>query len=460
MNTDRKQDSGEIIEIIVSKDRMEARVIIRAGSEPPVCLEDVLAKLHTMGIIYGIDEKAISCAIREAGDEFIVARGTPSQDGDNAYIRYLFNHKPDKAPVLREDGTADYKHLNWIVMVRQDEVLAEKVAATEGEDGFDVFGISIPPKPGRDVNIPVGKNVRIHDGWQAVAEVAGQYLVSGGKITVNPLLEIKGDVDMTTGNIEFNGSIVVRGSVQAGFFVGCNENIEIHGSVMGGSVSARNIVVRKGIIGAKDSLVAAKESLSTGFIENARVYAGGDIFVGDFILHSQVESAATIVVEGKRGLIGGGNAKARREIRAKIIGTSMATPTSIEVGILPGLRDEYKKLKAECSKQAKTVAEAEKALKILRAMEEKGMSQDKQAMLAKLTRTYFVMTNEIESMKKRMKEIEAVVEESKRGEVKVSGLVHPGVGITIGTVSRAVGENIKYARFFNDNGQIVIGSYA
>lgn len=452
-----KEEAKKPIEVTVSKDKMEALLVIRPVAEKPVTLGEVLLELRNNGVTHGIDEQAISRAMKTPEIDFVVALGKLAQNGENSYVTYSYESKPGRAPAMREDGTVDYKTLNWIVKVEKDDLLAEKIAATEGVDGFDVTGAIFPGKAGKDMPLAVGKNVRVEEGRLVFADVAGQFEIVGGKITVNPVLEVKKDVNMETGNIDFNGSIVVRGSVQDGFSVKCPGDVEVQGVVAGGSVSGKNIIVRKGIIGGRNTLVAAEEKLSALFIENAIVTAGGDVNVGDFVLHSKVSSGGSIIVEGKRGLIAGGSVKARRGIRARNIGTNMFTPTVIEVGIIPQLREEYKKLKLEFVKQEKIIGEADKALKILKALPTDKLTEDKQSMLSKLTRTFFIMSKQLDEMKKRMGEIEAIVEESKRGEIKVSGSVFPGVIISIGSVSKSMQDVRNAVRFYIDDGEIITG---
>jgi uncharacterized protein (DUF342 family) len=112
----------------------------------------------------------------------------------------------------------------------------------------DVLGQPIFPKPGKDMPMPLGKNVYA-DGNRIRAAIAGQLQLVNNKLHVSPVIEIKGDVDLSTGNVEFVGNVVVRGSVQSGFTVKADGNVEIFGSVSGGTVEGANIVIRMGIQG-------------------------------------------------------------------------------------------------------------------------------------------------------------------------------------------------------------------
>ena len=81
-----------------------------------------------------------------------------------------------------------------------------------------------------------------------VADLDGQLVENNNKIIVDPTIEIKGDVDLSTGNIDFNGSVLIKGSVQAGFAVRADGDVEIRGTISGGNVEAKNIIVFGGIL--------------------------------------------------------------------------------------------------------------------------------------------------------------------------------------------------------------------
>ena len=94
-------------------------------------------------------------------------------------------------------------------------------------------------------------------------------MVDERKISVIPVIEVNGDVDLSTGNIEFVGNVIVRGSVQTGFFVKAGGDVEITGTVSGGIVEGKDVVIRMGIIGMQNGYVSAVQDLQAKFIQNA-----------------------------------------------------------------------------------------------------------------------------------------------------------------------------------------------
>lgn len=447
------------IQVIVTRDRMEASLQVEMPKGcRPLAIEAVQEKLNTSGVVFGIDQEAVKKAYDHPGTRVICAKGQPQMDGKDAYIKYHVNTENKGRPVELEDGRVDFKDLNLFTMVRQGETLAEKVLPTPGVNGIDVLGQPILAKHGKDLPMPLGKNVQAEDNL-IVAGISGQLLVQNNKINVLPVIEIKEDVDLSTGNIEFVGNVVVRGSVQAGFTVKADGNVEIYGTVSGGTVEGKNVVIKTGIQGMHRGYVKAVENVVAKFIENATVYAGQDVMVNDVILHSRVSAGKRVIVEGRRGMITGGTITAGEEIRAKVVGTHMAISTELEVGVNPMLREEYQNIRREIKKVEVSLEQTQKALSILRSMDQSTMPQDKREMLLKLTKAQFHLAGQVESMRNRMTDIELAFEEMKFGRIKASDVIYPGVKVVVGTLVKPIREPLKFASLYAEDGEIRIGTF-
>lgn len=457
---DKPVETEPDIQILVSRDRMEATLQVNAPKGcRPVSIDEVMNKIKDAGIVYGIDGKAVESALSRPGSTVVCAKGLPPVNGNNATITYFIDLESKGRPVELEDGRVDFKNLNMFITVAQDQLLAEKVPATSGTAGIDILGNEVPAKPGKDIMLPKGKNVYVTDGLKVSASQAGQLLVVNNKVNVIPLIEVKGDVDLSTGNIEFVGSVIVKGSIQTGFSVKAEGDVEIAGNVSGGIVEGKNVTVRMGIQGMNKGYIKASETVVAKYMENATVQAGKNVIVSDVILHSKVSAGKRVIVEERRGLIVGGLISAGEEIKAKTIGTYSATNTDIEVGVNPALREEYQKLRKEIKKYEFDLEQTQKALKLLRAMDQSTMPRDKHEMLLKLTKAQFHLIGQIETMRNRLAEIEIALEEMRYGHIKVSDTVYPGVKLVVGTLVKPVRDPVKFASFYAEDGEIKTGSF-
>jgi len=276
----------------------------------------------------------------------------------------------------------------------------------------------------------------------------------GGKINVSPILEIKGDIDLSTGNIDFIGDVIIRGSVTDGFHVKAGGNVDVAGTVSGGCVEGVNITVRMGIMGMNRGKVSASGIVAAKFIENATVVADEEILVNDVILHSHLSAGKKIKVSGKRGQIVGGVTIAGEEISAKSVGTSLATATELQAGVNPKIRDEYHALRKDIKVVEETLDQISKGLFKLKSIDPNLLPPDKKEMLLKLTRTQFTLLGQSETKRKRITELEAILDDMRGGQIKVSDYVYPGVKIVIGSLVKPIQETIRFVVYYADAGEV------
>ncbi|MHB8172272.1 MAG: FapA family protein, partial [Thermincolia bacterium] len=196
------------------------------------------------------------------------------------------------------------------------------------------------------------------------------------------------------------------------------------------------------------------------FIENSEVESGGDITVGEAIMHSRIIAKGSVRVGGRKGLIVGGLVRVGEEITAKIIGSNFATATELEVGINPEMRKQYEEAQSQLKDTEINLDKAQKALTLLKHLEQaQGLSEDKKVMLVKVTRSYHHLMANIQELRDKVQEMEVELEESERGRIMVEGLIHSGVKVTIGTSILHVHDNIQYASLTRENHEIKVGSY-
>lgn len=447
------------IQVLVERERMEAYVIIsRVQGANRLSTEDVMAKLETAGVRYGIDPESVERSCLQPGSKNCIASGLRPIDGQDARMVYHFDLENKAKPTENDDGRVDYKNIHVFTTVHAGDILAEKLPPIPGKSGIDVLGNIIQPKPGRDIPLPIGKNVAA-DGAKVIALISGQVMFANNKVHVMPVIVVNGDVDFSSGNIEFTGNVTVKGSIQPGFSVKADGDIEIQGTVCGGIVEGRNVTIRAGIQGMFRGHVKASQNVYAKFIENSNVYADEDVYVSDVVLHSHVIAKRKVVVEGRRGLIAGGQVTAGEEIRAKVAGTQLSIATDLEVGINPALRDEYQTLRRDIRKVETTLEQTQKSLQLLRSMNQATLAQDKRELLLKLTKAQFQLSGQAETMHKRMEQIEQEFDQMRKGKIRIADGVYPGVKIVVGSHVKPIREYLRFVTFYVDEGELKTGSY-
>ncbi|MCK4516961.1 MAG: DUF342 domain-containing protein, partial [Spirochaetaceae bacterium] len=319
------------------------------GADPS--LGQIMAFLQANGVVTGLDENAIRHFEEDPiyRESFLVASGIPPADGAAARVEYMFEINPGHIKLKETNGRVDFKELNLVQNVVEGQILARKIAAERGEPGQTVTGKLLSAEDGKDTDMPVGKNVRIsEDGMTALSELNGQVVVTGGKILVEPVHVIAGDVNLKTGNILFLGTVVVKGNVDDGFTVKAAGNIEVMGSVGKSLLDAEgDIIVHQGVAGKTAGIIRCGKSVWAKFIENARVEAGHLVVVSDGIMSSTILSDGKIICKGKRASIVGGQIRAVEEINAKSLGSVAGSETVLEVGYDPKRKEKLSEIEGQ-----------------------------------------------------------------------------------------------------------------
>ncbi|WP_428768317.1 FapA family protein [Treponema sp. HNW] len=454
----------------ISGDEMKGYIVASApatgGAE--ISADRILRMLDSQRIVAGINKEYIEAFVDNPvyGTPYLVAEGLVPVDGRDAYIAYNFETDRSKLRIKEtESGQVDFKELNLIQNVIEGQPLAQKIPAERGKGGKTLFGRYLEAKNGKDIHIPMGKNVTLDtDGRTVLAAVNGQVLLVNDKITVEPVMELDG-VNIKTGNITFLGTVIIKGNVEDGFDVHASGNIEVHGSVGSSHLEADNgdIVVSQGIMGKDKGIVKAGKSLWAKFIQNAAVESGEYIIVHDGIINSTVTANKKVIVQGKRASIIGGHIFATEEIYAKNIGNSTGgSETILEVGFDPKAKKRHDELIALQEKLAKELDEIELNIQTLQNQKKvrKTLPHDKEESLNSFIARQSDIQAETDEMTVEIQELQAYLRELKVvGKISVSGMVYAGVKIFIRDVKEEVRNETKAVTFFYENGFVRYGKY-
>lgn len=444
--------------IYVSTDSM--KVFVKFVSNPvDKCIDDIELEVKNMGIKCNVNIGYLEEIIKKIdfNKEYIVAKGKNPIDATPATIEYHFKTERDYKPEIDVNGNVNYHKLNVIAKVKKGQLLATLHPGTEGISGFDVFGKEIRAKKAKVIRLRRGKNVTINDdNTELYAELDGLVRIDDDKVIVNDTYEIPNNVGSSTGDINFDGSIVIHGNVMTGFKVIAKGDIEVMGVVEGAVVKAGgNIRLHKGIQGMNRCTIVAGGDVTARYIENADVISGGKIH-SEAILHSKVSAKEIITVEGKKGMISGGIVRSGIEINTNILGSHMGTTTNIQVGIDPIIWEEYNTLLKELPKLKHEAQKLEQIIVLLNKRKElEGeLDEQKKNMYMSATRNKIILSNKIKVSIKRIEELHVEVERRNDGRINVRNTIYPGVRVTIGNAKYFVRDELKYVTLIKDGADV------
>lgn len=455
-----------IIEITVDSDGLKAFAVAKPpiGKGEKLSMESVEKALSNAGVVFGIDREAALRLVQSEryGEKVLLAKGLEPVDGEDGSIKYLFETQKNVAPQIKDDGKVDFFNLNLINNVVSGQDLAVKIPPTPGKPGCNVYGTDIKQKPGKDVAIIAGKNVELsEDLSKATALVNGQVVLVDKKIHVFPLYEVKGDIDTSTGNIEFLGNVIIKGNVREGFTVKAEGNVEVNGAVEGAKITAGgNIVINRGIKGRGKGSLHAHGDIFVKYIEHSNVVCDGNLTVAEAIMHSNISVKGKVEVGGRKGLIVGGIIRSGEDVIAKNIGSALATQTDIEVGVNPSVMQKFLETTNELEALKANLNKLNQGIELLTKLEKTGkLPLEKQILLDKLKPARESVLSNLAIVERQSQEYQTEIANIDKGKVIVSENIYPGVKVAIGPANIKIKDTITRVTLYKSDSEIKIGPY-
>ncbi len=454
-----------LITVEITDQEMKGFVILTppgpGGSD--LSKDAILAFLRNNRIIHGVSESAL----QELEDRpryrepVLMAEGSRPQNGRDSYVQYNFETDKNRHQLKEAaDGRVNFKELGLIQNVVAGQPLARKLPPEPGQPGRTVTGKVIPARNGKDMPTPMGRNVHMaDDGATLIADINGLVTFIGGKINVEEIFTVPGDVDLKTGNVMFLGTVIVQGNVEDGFSVKASGNIEVRGSVGKCEIVAEgDIIIHQGVAGKGGGTVQAGKNIWSKFIENTTVEAGENVIVSDGLINTTIVANKKIICQGKRAAIVGGKYRACEEINAKTLGSPVGgTETILEVGYDPKSKEKMDGLQAQALQIKRQAEELDKNIATLNATKKqrKALPEDKEALLQDYVLRREELVAEVRGLAKEIESIQSYLNGLKiKGRISASGRVYPGVKLVIKDVREDIKTEQKAITFYLENQMI------
>lgn len=450
----------ESMKVKVTPDKMYAIARFYPPSEgrKRADLAEFERDLESMKITHGIFTEVLKRHIEspEYCKNVIVAMGTKPVQGTKASIEYKFQTDRKAKPRLNDDGTVDFHHLDNISHVKKGDVLAVLTKEDPGKSGIDIYGAEIKPAKVERLVLKYGKNIDItEDGLKLISQVDGHVTLEGDRVFVSNNFDVPADVDNSTGDVEYNGSVTVKGNVRTGFSIRAKGNVEIFGVVEGANIYADgDIILHRGIQGMGKGRLECKGNLISKFIESAEVLVDGYIET-DTILHSNITAKGDIYVRGKNGNIIGGKVRATSFIEATRIGSTMGTMTEVEVGTDPSVSARLHEIKALTADKTEERKKLEQLVTLLRKKQDAGMLEpDKVPLIQSTTKNMILLDSEIKKLTEEYDELSELIAGNANAKIQARSDVYAGTKVVIAGDFILVHDDLAHVRFKKEKGEI------
>lgn len=443
----------------ITEDCMEAYMTVPPTGTPEnytvEYLTDVLHLNHIkIGIIPENLQKIIDNNIYNK--EVLVAKGAEAQDGEDGYFEYLFDTNLSQKPIVLEDGTVDYKNIKMIELVEPGQKIAIYHPGTNGINGYNLVaqfklakhGSELPPLKGTGFE-------RLEDGVTYRAIMGGKITELNNRVNIFPVHELYGDVDLSTGNIEFNGDVIVHGNVLEGMSIKATGTVTIDRIVESAYIEGKKgVILRGGVLGKNGAKVRSKGNITAQFLEYADVKTEGDIEADSF-LDSRVYSGGTIRLTGKKGCIVGGTTHAVRGIEAREIGNMAGANTDVSVGVHKKVYERITTIDRETKDDEMQLQRIEEGLvQFETIMRQKGLSFRNDPRRMALVKEKVRLSAQIAGRKEELEGLQQIISASSTACIQVIRNVYSGVRVSVDEQTIQVLEPHKTVEFKKYMGRI------
>lgn len=451
------------MELEISIDKMEALITIYESQnfiqENIESLQKNIQKLlQDNGIVFG--QQPLDLNSIKTGKSYIIAKGVPPEKGANAKISYL--QQAEKTPVINEDGKADYFDMNFIVEIDEGSWLGEKIPAQQGTDGKNILGESVPALMGDDLPLKYDTKsaYEVEEDGKTVLRSKTKGVIGevNGVLTVQKHLVIDGDVGLETGNLKFDGSIQVRGTVMAGYSIVSSGDISIesnegvHSAELIKSTEG-DVFIKGGIFGRGITKVEAHHNIFVKHANECTLEAKDTIHIGFYSLGSKI-FCNELILDERKGKIIGGKAIAINSITSAYTGNNSERKTELVVqGIDRKILTENAKTKAqEMMKLQEETTKLNFSLSQLNQFKS-SMSVQQVAVYEQTKQKYNEIQREVKELDEEIQRILKMLRQTSDYFIDIKREANPGTVIQIGNKSSYLTKQTQ-GKFKLENGEL------
>lgn len=373
------------VKFFLSEDRMSAYACLLPPMDggKDMDTDTFWEELRYEGISAGLQRELAESYIRQREylHIFPVARGTLPRDGEDGTVTDLFQRLAPLAIETAQNRTMDFSEQNPVVIVHRGDAICNIQPPVPGENGEDVVGHILPCREGVTPEVPMGRNTTLSlDGTQLLSVADGILYEEAGQFCVRPANVLAGPVTGPAAAVK--GDLFVDGNVLAGAVIVAAGSIFIQGGIWGATVKATagSLRAQSGI--KEKAKIEAAGQVQAPSISDSTVSAGSNVYA-EVIADSNVTCGGSVYVNGGRGLILGGEIKARNRVVCTQLGNVSGHSCRIAVGYLPEVFQELGDVENQLTSVQDTLEKLRKSIGSLR-MGGETLSLEKRALLSQL----------------------------------------------------------------------------
>ncbi len=282
------------------------------GSSPSP--KELLKLANDKGIKRGLSTKrlkkmAVQAKKGNPGEivEDMVAKGLPAKNGRDSTLKPLVPNALERILRPQSTGSArvDMRNLGDVICVKMDTEILRRMPPTKGRDGYTVTGAVLDSKTGAWVKFRPGDGTKQsdHDENLYLAAITGMPKFKNDKMWVDDTFICKG-VNVGTGNIKYDGAVLVNGDVTEKMEINASGDVTINGFVESATIIAGgDIIITEGAMGKVNeqstefsTKLTAQGSVHVQHGQGLLINCKGSVTIGRQLAYSKIICGGSVTV--------------------------------------------------------------------------------------------------------------------------------------------------------------------
>lgn len=444
------------LRIIVAEDEMsvDAQLFCAYGGSH-ISANQMIKAAQEENVTFGFDKQAVVALAARAskgqpGSEVqqTIANGKEPIHGVNAKFEQTVTCFKDRVlqPQSKNEKTdaVNMRDLGELVSVKVGDVVMRKIPMVKGVRGCTVVGDVLEANDGTDSALSPGPGTEVDpkNPLLLLASINGLPRRIENGMAVEDVFEVP-KVDVSTGNIVYEGSVIVNGDVGEGMKIKANGDVNITGYVDSAYVEAKgDIVIGKAAIGRQSegekaelsTMIKAKGNIFIRHAQYIEVHCDNLLTVEKQLLHSRVTAKSVLIgsEENPNGKIIGGELNLAESLKVGALGAPAGSHSKVSLNLLyDKVMAKRSQLRGAIEEQKTIMAEIKTAVEHIKDLPN---SDDKKALLTESV-TNFEKHKKIQkhlmTKGKALENMQKTLFDDCKIEVKER--IYSGIDITIGS---------------------------
>jgi len=302
----------------------------------------------------------------------LIARGTPPTHGEDGYIDWTIDRQDSTASAPDADAAGDtqatgdandpgdandassaqspnapasHYERSVYTIVKAGDVLGQLYHARPGNDGRSVTGKNLAAREGKPLEFQHDESIIIGKGNQVLAQADGVLDRSGKIACIRDTICVDEYVDFNTGNIRFNGNVVIQKGIRDCFTVEAQGDVEVRGLIEAATIiTGGELRALGGFAGRDQGSAQVAGNLKAKYLDAVESYVRGDLEVDREVINCHTTVLGQ--VESPQGSIIGGDTLVAGRIDVAELGAEGLPLTTVQIGVVPHLDPLIRQLDA------------------------------------------------------------------------------------------------------------------